>query len=39
MIFDSETMTIYPTYGVFCGLLETVSVSQWSRVVGVFVMA
>jgi len=38
MMFDSETMTIYTTC-VFCGLLETVSVSQWSRVVRGLVMA
>lgn len=38
MMFDSETVAVYTTY-VFCGLLETVSVSQWSRVVRVLVMA
>lgn len=30
MMFDSETMKIYTNYGVFCGLLETVSISMVS---------
>jgi hypothetical protein len=38
MLSDSDNIAIYTTY-VFCGLLETVSVSQWSRVVRVLVMA